>query len=86
MNDTKDIEFTSLQELYNRLLPALKSKKSELDHLGYNYIKEDDIWNYLKEEKWSKAFNLLLYQMVDDVINANPIDIDIYFKNTLVNK
>ena len=42
-----DIKFTSMNDLYKRLLPALKSKKKELTKAGFPYIKEEDIWEYL---------------------------------------
>ena len=51
-----------------------------------DYIKKDDIWNYLKITKWSKANNLLLYQMVDDILNLDNIEIDDYVKGELRKK
>lgn len=80
---TEEVTFTSLEELYKRLKPALTTKAKELHRSGYTYINEMDIWNYLKDEKWRTSVNLLLYQMVDDVINANEISIDMYFKKNL---
>lgn len=77
------IKFTSLEELYKRLRPALKTKKDEMNQLGYMYIKEIDIWNYLKEVKWTNSKNLSLYQMVSDVLNADNILIDKYLKEKL---
>ena len=47
-----DITFSSLEELYNRIKPALRTKKEEMKRNGYIYVKEADIWNYLKEKKW----------------------------------
>ena len=44
-----DYEFSSQEELFKRVKPALNSKKSELDKLGYTYINIMDIWNYLIE-------------------------------------
>ena len=79
----EDIKFTSLEELYKRLKPALKTKKDEMNQLGYMYIKEIDIWNYLKEVKWIQSRNLSLYQMVSDVLNADNILIDKYLKEKL---
>ena len=55
------MDFTNLKELYDRLIPALKSKKDELIRLGCNYIEEIDIWNYLKEKRWKNSYNLLLF-------------------------
>ena len=59
-----DLEFGTLEELYKRLKPALLTKKNELKRSGIEYIKEEDIWNYLTEVKWANSKNLLLYQMV----------------------
>lgn len=81
-----ELEFKSIEELYERLKPALRTKKLEMDRLGYNYIQIEDIWNFFKELKWKRASNLLLYQMVDDIINADSNLIDIYFKQKLNEK
>ncbi len=78
-----DITFGSLEELYKRIRPALKTKKEEMKRAGYIYIKEEDIWNYLKENKWMNSKNLSLYQMVNDVLNADNMLIDKYLKEKL---
>ncbi len=77
------ITFNSLEELYKRIKPALKTKKEEMRRAGYIYIKEEDIWNYLKEVKWINSKNLSLYQMVNDVLNVDNILIDKYLKEKL---
>lgn len=76
----EDIIFNSLEDLYNRLKPALINKKNELYSLGYKNINEMDIWNYLKVKKWVNACNLSLYQMVDDIINADGILLADFYK------
>lgn len=81
-----DIEFSNIKELYDRLKPALKSKVEELKRNDLDYIKSEDIWNYLKITKWSKANNLLLYQMVDDILNLDNSEIDEYVKNNIRKK
>ena len=78
-----DINFSSLQELYDRIKPALVTKKEEMRREGINYIKEEDIWNYFKETKWTKANDLSLYQMVSDVLNTDNILIEDYFKEKI---
>lgn len=78
-----DLEFHSLEELYLRIRPALESKVSELHKIKYNYIKEEDIWNCLKETKWKNARNLLLFEMVDDIINIEPLYLDEYLKTKM---
>lgn len=78
-----EVEFNSLEELYNRLKPALITKKNEMNRSGYKYIKIEDIWNYLKEVKWKKAKDLSLYEMVSDVLNVDDLLIDDYLKQKL---
>lgn len=78
-----DMEFTSLSDLYKHVMPALTSRKDELSKLGYNYINEDDIWNYLKEVKWKNASNLSLAEMVNDILNTEDTTIDNYLKTKL---
>lgn len=78
-----DVTFTSLSELYERIGPALRTKQSEMKREGYTYIKEEDIWNYLKEVKWKNSKNLTLFDMVDDVLNTDSMIIDTYFKKEL---
>ncbi len=78
-----DVEFNSLKELYERIKPALKAKLADFKRIGLTYIKEEDIWNYLKENKWTKSTDLNLYQMVDDVLNINEYLVDDYLKSKL---
>lgn len=77
------MEFSSLQELYNRITPALRCKQREMVRSGLNYIKQEDIWNYLKEVKWKSATNLSLYEMVSDVLNTDSNLIDAYLKKKI---
>jgi hypothetical protein len=78
-----DIEFKSLEELYQRIKPALITKKIEMHRMGFNYIKEEDIWNYLKEIKWKNSRGLSLHEMVSDILNTDDIVIDSYLKKKL---
>ena len=71
-----NLEFKSLKDLYYRINPALLSKKAELKKLGYYYITENDIWNYLTQIKWKTSENLSLSDMVEDIFNLNPNDIN----------
>lgn len=81
-----DIEFNDIKELYKRLTPALNTKVEELKRCDLDYIKAEDIWNYLKETRWSNASNLLLYQMVDDILNLENYVIDDYVKERIRRK
>jgi aspartate carbamoyltransferase regulatory subunit len=78
-----DIKFNSITELYTRLQPALNSKRKELLRDNYHYIKNEDIWNYLKDHKWVQDRNLSLAEMVDDVLSCQNEAIDKYVKERL---
>ena len=74
------MEFGSIKELYERVKPALITKSKELKRMNYFYIKEEDIWNYLKENKWTNSKNLNLYEMIDDILNIDVYKIDNFVK------
>lgn len=63
-------EFKSIDELFDRVEPALKVKVREGISLGYQ-ITDNDIWNYLVKSKWKKARNLMLSDVVDDILNLD---------------
>ena len=67
-----DLEFKSLEELYQRIRPALNTKKMEMHRAGYIYIKEEDMGLYLNPG--NEAFR----QAVTD-----DIYIDKYLKDKL---
>ena len=45
----------SQKELYIKLLPALRTKKHELNADNMKFINEIDIWNYNKIYNWKDA-------------------------------
>ena len=78
-----DYEFSSKEELYQRIKPALKAKINEFHRLGYNYVQEVDIWNYLIENVWIKASNLMLADIVNDILHVKIRKIDDYLKDKM---
>ena len=76
-------EFETLEELYQRIKPALTTKMNEMRRNGYIYIKEEDIWNYLKEVKWLSSKDLSLYQMTCDILDTKDEIIDDYLREKL---
>ena len=46
-----DFGLNNSLDLYKRLLPAINSKINELSKYEIFYVKREDIWNYLKQEK-----------------------------------
>lgn len=83
MVDEMNEEFKSLEELYNRVKPALYSKLKEVRRLGFNMINEVDIWNYNVENNWKKRENLLLHEIISDILNSNNYDINEYVMKRL---
>ncbi len=80
-----NLKFNSLNELYNRLIPAMETKVRELKMNGVNYITIDDIWNYLKKYKWSKSKDLTLSECVDDILNTSDNEYKKYMKDKMTN-
>ncbi len=74
----EELVFSSEEELYNRILPALRSKKKMLSRDGFKSINVEDIWKYMRDVKWKSSFGLELCDMVDDILNTSNIDISSY--------
>ena len=79
-----EIKFSSLEDLYNRLKPALRSKVKELRQLDKIYIKENDIFEYLSDTRWESSNNLTLDQMVDDILYVDNDKIDEYVQKKII--
>ena len=81
-----NITFNSVEELYQRMKPALSTKRAEMKRSGYVYATEEDIWNYLKEEKWKNSKDLSLYEMTCDIFAIDDVLIDAYLRNKMNKK
>ncbi|MEE3343320.1 MAG: post-transcriptional regulator [Bacilli bacterium] len=75
-------EYKSQLELYQNLIPALNVKLRLLKNSNYPNITKQDIWNYLKNNKWTNSINLTISEMVNDIIHADNKEIDIYINKT----
>ncbi len=78
-----DFLFSTQEELYERVKPALNAKITELHRLGFSYITDIDVWNYLIESKWKKSHNLVLSDIVSDILHADNKKIDLFLKGNL---
>lgn len=74
--------YNSQRELFNTLKGAF-NVKLRLIEKEYNYIKDIDIWNYLKINKWCKDKNLSLSEMVNDIIEVDITKVDLFIKDNL---
>lgn len=65
-----DIKFNSVYELYNKVLPALRVKRRELNKKGKK-VTEKEIFLSLIKDKWKEKTNLTLNEVVNDILNYN---------------
>lgn len=72
------MEITSLQQLYRKLLPVFNVKKRLILHSRYKHITNENIWLYLTETKWKKAYDLSLPEMISDIISVDLEEINKY--------
>lgn len=75
--------FKDINDLYNRLKPALRSKVKELKIRHNLIIKEEDIFKYLADNKWSKSEDLTLYDMVEDILYLDNDKLIDYVANNI---
>ena len=70
--------FSSIEELYKRVQPALNSKVKDLTRVGVNYVQKADVWNYLKNNIWCKKSNLTLGEIVNDIMTTPNAELEMY--------
>ena len=72
-------EYKSQKELFDSLNSAF-AVKLRLIKKDYDYITKNDIWNYLKINKWCKDIGLTISEMVDDIIMVDIEKVDRFLK------
>ena len=77
-------EFKTLDELYNKVKPALYSKVMEFRRNKTFYIKEEDVWNFLSITAWKKAESLTILDMVNDIMALKEDDMKTYIHDVLI--
>jgi len=80
----EDIKFNNIEELYNRIKPALSSKVKILHADKKIYINERDIFEYLSEKVWVKTNNLSLDKMVNDILYIDNDLLDNYVQTKII--
>lgn len=66
-----DLSFTSQDELFKRVKPALQIKYDDIVNCGFKDVKLEEIWNYLIKTNWIKRENLSLFDIVNDILNLD---------------
>lgn len=79
-------KFKTIEDLYNTVFPALKSRKEDLHREKYVMVSEDDIWNYLVETNWMDSENLELSTIIDDILNVDGYKVSQYVKDKMNSK
>ena len=83
----EDIVFNSQEELFDRIKPALRSKKKILSKKGVKQITEKDIWDFMINNVWKNSTGLELCDMVDMILHAeDALIIEYYHNKYLVNE
>ncbi len=72
--------FTSVTELYNRLLPAIRCRLDELKANKINDINELDIWEYALNNIWKNKVDLRIHEMANDILFIDEIVLIKYIK------
>ena len=80
-----ELDINNSVTLYKRLTPALNTKIRELKKSNIDYIRNEDIWNFLQKYKWKNS-NPSLDMMVDDILNIDNSKLDYYVKEKKINK
>jgi len=62
----EEVNFNSINELYERVVPALELKVQLLNEQNIETNKKD-IWDYLSN-KWKNSNNLTLFDIVNDIM------------------
>jgi len=76
-----EVNFSNLKELKQRITPAINTKIKQLRSNNYLITSSEDIWQFLKEKKWSNANNLTLYDIINDILNLDDETIENYSIN-----
>ncbi len=76
-----DFGIKTKSDLFKRVTPALNCKVREIEKLEKEYIKKEDIWNFLIKNKWQNVEGLVLSEMVDDILNLDNSKLMEYLKN-----
>ena len=81
-----EFKFNDLEELYQKVLPALTTKVNELKRSDIKYIAEHDIWRYLRKNYWQNSKELTLGEMVNDILSTPNTILEDYMSSIIQNR
>ncbi len=75
-------KFDNINDLYKRILPALKTRVDEFKRAKVTNITCKNIWDYCAKNIWYNKKDLRIYEMVYDILNVSLLDIEIFIKKS----
>lgn len=66
------MEKDEIEKYRHHVKPALVSKAEEFKILDYGEVTEAELWNFLRNKKWKKKNELMVYEMVADIMSIKP--------------
>ncbi|MBR1817220.1 MAG: hypothetical protein IJ772_00055 [Bacilli bacterium] len=67
--------FKTIEELYQRVLPALRIKVKYMKLEKLALIDEKSLWDYFCNKKWRIQKSITLGEMIDDILNTDSFQI-----------
>lgn len=67
--------FKTIEELYQRVLPALRIKVKDMKLEKLALIDEKSLWDYFCNKKWRIQKSITLGEMIDDILNTDSFQI-----------
>ena len=63
------MEEKTVEEWKRHIAPALQSKQSEFNLIGYSEVTQDEIWKCLQEKVWKGNPKKKLHEIVQDIFH-----------------
>ncbi|MER2090485.1 MAG: post-transcriptional regulator [Sporosarcina sp.] len=63
-------------QLFNQMLPAIESKKTEFHLYGYTTVTEEDIWTFCVRKKWRKkdVDTMGMHEIANGILKISPAE------------
>lgn len=70
-------KFETINDLYKKILPALKTRSEELKRKKV-YISPIDIWVYCTNNIWKNKKDLRMHELVSDILYVDEVKLKKY--------
>ena len=71
---------TQFRQLFEHMLPAIESKKTEFHLYGYTTVTDADIWTFCVKKKWRKndIEKMGLHEIANGILKISPAEFMTY--------